>query len=123
MGKKFRDIVFTSHAEERMQLRNLDAQLIHKLWHAPEQIEKLEDGKEKRIATKHDRTVHMIGTYLQDEDKWLLISTWVRGEDDPVPWVWQLLVMSVRVVWLGMRLLWKIAKYVALQVIQIVRGK
>ncbi len=123
MGSTYRNIIFSTHAEERMQLRNLDAVLIHELWHAPEHIEKLEDGKEKRIATKQDRTVHMIGAFLDDEQKWLLISTWVRGETDPVPWVWQLLVGIVGVLWFGVRMLWHVMRYILQQLKQMLTGR
>ncbi len=114
MGKHFKNIIFTDHAIERMQLRRLDPVTLHELWHAPEHIESLAEGKEKRIATKHDRTVHMIGTYLADEDRWLLISTWVRGEDDPLPVVWQVLAGLVR---MG----WRLLRFVLQMLIKLIR--
>ena len=45
------------------------------------------------------RRYQVIAVYLREEAKWLVLSTWVKGEDDKIPFVWQLLVFPFRLIY------------------------
>lgn len=48
----------------------------------PDRHETEADEDIEFIRTLKGRKVHVIANYLEDQDKWLVKTTWVRGEDD-----------------------------------------
>lgn len=77
-------ITFTHHAEERMALRRITRAMIAAAVEAPDRTEPEADGDTKFIRRIEGRQVYVIGRYLPAERKWLVKSTWVRGENDPL---------------------------------------
>lgn len=53
----------------------------------------------KFIRELNGRVIHVVGTYLSDQKKWLIVSVWVRGEDDPTSLGWQLISLPFKVTW------------------------
>lgn len=53
----------------------------------------------KYIKTIRNRKYHVVATYKKNQDKYLVISAWVRGEDDKQPLVWQLITLPFRIIW------------------------
>jgi hypothetical protein len=94
------EFIFTTHAKERLQLRKISQAEAELALRKPD---KTLPGKKpnsiKFVRTLKGRQLQLVGTYLADQDKWLIVSAWVRGEDDPVPFVWQILTFPFRFCW------------------------
>lgn len=77
------NIIFTNHAEERRRKRKIVVSDVEKTLSNPD---KSFPGKKsdtvKFIRTINGRQHQVIGKYLQDQKAWLILSVWVRGEDD-----------------------------------------
>lgn len=77
-------VTFTTHALERMTLRNIyPSEVKETVLHPEKTFENEEDtvkfiGKELSL----NRAIHVVGKFLPDDNKWLVISVWVRGEED-----------------------------------------
>ncbi len=103
MAVEFRDLIFTNHAEHRLKDRSLRKEGIHQTIHQPSYKKKMDKGKIKFIADINNRQYHVIATPLPQKDKWLIISNWVRGEEDRVPLIWQLITAPFRLIWYIMK--------------------
>ncbi len=77
-------ISFTNHALERMALRDIPPNAVKDTIREPEKTFEDEDDKVKFIsqALTQNRAIHVIARLLPEENRWLVISTWVRGEND-----------------------------------------
>lgn len=75
-------VVFTKHARERRDLRSVNDDMIIQVMRNPIQTQKLEDGKIKFIGKAMGAKVHVVSRPIVEENKWLVITIWVRGEDD-----------------------------------------
>jgi hypothetical protein len=98
------DIILTDHARERMQLRRISPVMIAQTIRQPDRTEREDDGDTKFTKSIDGRQVQVIGRWESDESKWLVKSTWVRGEDDPKPTLLgQLLSLAIKALraWLG----------------------
>lgn len=82
MQREYRHIVFTNHALERLQLRRITQEMVASAIYEPDRREREADGDIEFIKTIQGRKVHVIAFRLNDEQKWLVKSTWVRGESD-----------------------------------------
>ena len=84
-------IIFTKHALSRSQQRYVPQDKIEQVLQYPDKTFSLEDNKTKFIRVIDQRQFQVIASYLAKEDKWLVISAWVRGEEDSKPIFDQLL--------------------------------
>lgn len=75
-------VVFTKHARERSGLRSVNDDMIIQVMRNPVQTQKVEDGKIKFIGKVMGAKVHVVSKPIVEENKWLVITIWVRGEDD-----------------------------------------
>jgi len=75
-------VVFTKHARERLDLRRLSEDAIIQVMRKPNTTQKLDEGKIKFIGEVMGSKVHVICRPILEENKWLVISLWVRKEDD-----------------------------------------
>lgn len=110
MNKKYKNLIFTDHALHRTTLRSIRLEAIYQTVNNPNQSFNQEDNQEeaaiKFIKSINDRQHHVIAKKT-DQGQWLVISVWIRGEEDPVPLMWQLLTFPFKVLW---RLINKIIK-------------
>ncbi|NDJ60661.1 MAG: DUF4258 domain-containing protein [Chloroflexi bacterium] len=97
-NREYKDIIFTEHALERSRLRRISQEMVLQTIKSPERSELEDDGDTKFIREINDRNVHVVSRFLDDERKWLIISAWVRGEDDPKPLWQQVLLLPVRLI-------------------------
>lgn len=92
MKREHKGIILTDHAIQRARLRRIHPEMIVQTVHQPQKREKEDDGDTKFTRTIDGRTVQVVGFYQRDEDKWVIKTMWVRGEDDPSlwrkAWVW-----------------------------------
>lgn len=99
MGQNYHQLVFTNHALERLRLRSLSQAQVEQVITQPDQIQ---PGKKadttKFLKTLNQRRIQVIASKLKAKDKWLIISVWVRGETDPVPFVWRLITFPFQII-------------------------
>lgn len=98
MDRDYKNVLFTDHALERLKLRRITQDMIVSAIQAPDRREREADGDTKFIKRIHERDLHVVAHYEEDERKWLVISTWVRGEADPKPLWQQILLLPVRLI-------------------------
>lgn len=101
-------IIFTKHALSRSQQRYVPQNKIEQVLQYPDNTISLEDNKTKFIRVINQRQFQVIASYLAKEDKWLIISAWVRGEEDSKPIFYQLLESF------GRGLLWVVKQIVGI---------
>ncbi len=75
-------VVFTRHARERLDLRKLSEDMIIQVMRKPEKTYEEADGKIKFVGKAMGAKVHTVCKPIPEENKWLVITLWVRGEDD-----------------------------------------
>lgn len=101
MPREYKNIIFTNHAQERLKDRSIDYSYIAQVVNSPDKKFHAKGESWKFIKTINHRKLHVVATYQRDQKKWLVISVWVRGEDDKVPIIWQLLTLPFKLIlWL-----------------------
>ena len=104
-------IILTKHALSRGKQRYVTHERIEQALMNPDKQFDLEDGKTKFIRVLNERQFQVVATYLPKEDKWLVISAWVRGEEDRAGIVETLLIGIERViVWVFQKMIHTIWK-------------
>jgi len=100
MAPAYKNLIFTKHALARMKDRNITEQAVWQTLQKPE-LTKPEDkpNTTRFIKTINDRKYHVVATHLSETNKTLVISAWVRGEEDAVPIFWQLLTLPFKLSW------------------------
>lgn len=94
----YRDLIFTNHAYHRLKQRSLSADGVWQTIHQP--ISKVKSGKgHKYIRQIGDRNYQVVANFLSQENKYLIVSLWVRGEDDRLPLTWQILRLPFVLLW------------------------
>ncbi len=103
-------IIFTKHARERMSLRSVRESDVITVVQRPHQTLPTDKPETtKFIRTLRERELQVVAKHLSGENKTLIISVWVRGEEDPTPLLWRVLTLPFTiVVWLS-KWLWKTA--------------
>lgn len=99
MTKNYKNLVFTTHALERLKDRSLSQDSIYKTLQNPDFKKEMGRDKTKFFRTLNKRKVQVVASYLNEERKWLIISVWVRGEENKQPLVWRMLTLPFRIVW------------------------
>ncbi len=103
--------IFTKHSLERLQQRSISQDAAELVLRSPERTEPgKKEGTVKFVRTVNGRNVQLIATYLQDQKKWLVVSAWVRGEDDKVPLMWLILTFPFKAMWWLMKKLFTKSK-------------
>lgn len=97
MKRSYKNLVFTKHAWERLKDRSLTKDAIHQTVSYPDKTFHNQDNY-KFIRTIRGRKIHVVATPVED-NKYLVISTWVRGEDDKLPLIWLLITLPFKIVW------------------------
>lgn len=92
-------LVLSKHAQDRARSRGIATSDIATVIHQAQQSTKLDDGKIKFQKIIDGRLHQVIAKYLEPERKWLVVSVWVRGEEDRAPLVWLIISWPFRVLW------------------------
>ena len=98
-------VIYTTHARERISLRRLSTWSIEDAIKNPDKWVDLDDGKRKFIKMQGKRLYHVVAECNERQRAWVVISVWVRGEEDPENFLWQLLVAPFKLAWWLVRLL------------------
>lgn len=100
MDRDYRGFIFTKHALERLSDRSITQDMVIQALQHPENTHPT--GKRatmKFIKTVNGRLLHVVATHLPKDDKWLVVSVWVRGEDDKEPLMWRVITFPFKAVW------------------------
>jgi hypothetical protein len=102
-------IIYTKHARERAAKRKLsfwgiEETILHpdKKYHCPD------SESEKFIKRQGTRLYHVVATFLPKEQAYLVVSAWVRGEEDQPDWAWRIITLPFRLGWWAIRSLWRL---------------
>ena len=94
------DYIFTKHALQRLSERSISQDAAEAVLRQPDRTEPgKKPGTVKFVRMLNGRNVQLVGTYLADQKKWLVVSAWVRGEDEKVPLMWQIITLPFKLVW------------------------
>ena len=96
MQREYENVIFTDHALKRLRRRRITADMVVRTIQKPDRRELEADGDTKFIKDIQTRKVHVVSRYLDDQQRWLVISAWVRGEEDPKPLWLRLLMLPLR---------------------------
>lgn len=112
MSTSYKNILFTKHALERMDKRSISKDKIWQVINHPDKTfnegSNSEKGSSKKfIKETGNRKYQVIASYLQKEKKYLVISTWVRGEDDAQGLIWTLIILPFKIIWWIIKKLFK----------------
>jgi hypothetical protein len=83
---EYKNVIFTRHGLQRLYLRNISKEMAVQAIQLPDKKEKEPGENAKFIKSIGGREVHIVATYLRSERQWMVVSAWVRGEDDPPLW-------------------------------------
>lgn len=106
-------IVLSKHAMQRARSRKMELYAIEQLILYPDKKIDLGEQKFKFIKNVSNRNYQAVATYLPKENKWLIISVWVKGEKDQLPLVWKLITSPFRLVWWLLKTSWLIIAKIA----------
>lgn len=99
MNSNYKNLVFTNHALERLKLRSLSKNQIYQTINRPDQTKAgKKAGTTKFFKTLKQRRIQVIASELKKENKWLIISLWVRGETDPTPFMWKIITFPFKII-------------------------
>lgn len=99
MPEIYKNIILTTHASERLKQRSIDVYEVAETITHPDK--KFSDSKNttKFIRTYHGRKYHVVGQWKPSEQKWLVVSAWVRGENDSSPLFVQFALAPFKLLW------------------------
>jgi hypothetical protein len=104
----YKNLIFTTHALARLKKRSINQEAIYKTVNLPDNKFK-KQANYKFIKTVKGRNIQVISQFKTQQKKWLIISVWVRGEDDQPSLIWQLITLPFKILY---KLLAKIAKII-----------
>jgi hypothetical protein len=108
---EYQGFIFTKHALERINDRSVTKDMVTQTLRHPDRTQPTDKpGVIKFIRQFGDRPVHVVATLLPDQKKWLIVSVWVRGEEDKVPLAWKLITFPFKLFWWLCRFLWQAFK-------------
>lgn len=100
MEREHQGFIFSTHALDRVKGRSISQDAVASVMRKPDKTYPgRKPGTTRFIRTLDDRRIHVIASYLADQKKWLVVSVWVRGEEDKQPLAWQLITLPFRVIW------------------------
>lgn len=104
-------IIFTKHAEDRRKQRGITLASVEQTIERPEKkFDQTEpQGAVKFIKLVDGRRLHVVATYIQNEKAWLVISLWVRGEEDQPSLEERIVLSPFKFFWWLTKTLWKTA--------------
>ena len=106
MSYIYKNVIFTKHGLQRSKDRSISANRVYETINYPDKVKNKHAQQQTFIKEKYGRKYHVVATYKPEQKKYLVISTWVRGEDDRQPIVWQLITAPFRILWWLIKKLW-----------------
>lgn len=100
-------IILTNHAKERLRKRRMSLLGIEQTILTPDYVKEQDRQVKKFIKQQGTRRYEVVATYKPRQQAWLVLSVWVRGEEDRPAWGWRLLSLPFKLVGWGWRRLWR----------------
>ena len=101
-------IIYSNHALERIRQRHLNQDEILQTVADPDKKYSGEKpGHTKFLKKIRGRRYQVIAKILPDQDAWLIVSAWVRGEEDPESLLWTLIAAPFRFLGEVIKFFWK----------------
>lgn len=97
MNSQYKNLVFTKHALARLSDRVLTQDVVYQTVNWPDKSYPKEKNT-KFIRTINNRLIHAVAAPIEN-NQWLIISVWVRGEEDREPLMWQILSFPFKLIW------------------------
>src|SRR5258708_6649532 len=94
------EFIFTKHALQRLKERGISVDQAEMVLRNPSQtIPGKKPDTVKFMRDVNGRNMQLVGTYLADQKKWLIVSAWVRAEEDRIPLIWQVITAPFKLAW------------------------
>lgn len=91
-------VIFTHHAKERLHKRRVRESDVEKTIRNPDRsLPAQKKGTVKFIRQINGRQHHVVAKLLPDKQKWLVLSVWIRGEED-FNWVQSVLTLPFKLI-------------------------
>jgi len=120
MSNTYNNLIFSKHALERMERRAISKEMVRRALADPDKTFLGHSNESVKFIKKiNNRNTHVIATLLP-EKKWLIVSVWIRGEDDSAPLAWQIISFPFRIIF---KILWWSIKTLTLSVWKSLRKK
>lgn len=108
MQREYQGFFFTKHSLERLQSRSISQDAAVQVLKFPETTQPTDKpSSTKFIKTINGREIHVVATHLPKQKTWLVISVWVRGEEDRVPLIWQIITLPFKLLYHLLKLIFK----------------
>lgn len=99
MSGTYKNIILTTHAAERLRQRSISEYIVAAVIEHPDKSYTEKNNSKKFIRTYNGRRYHVVAQWKPSEQKWLIVSAWVRGENDSEPLSTTLILLPFRVIW------------------------
>ena len=109
-SQHYKNLIFTKHALARMNERSISEDSIYWVIRDPDTTKGNKDGygSVKFIRVLNNRNFHVVAQWKKEQSAWLVVSVWVRGEDDREPISTQIILGPFRVIWWLFKQLFKV---------------
>lgn len=104
MKSEYKNVIFTDHARQRLRQRRITQDMAVQAIKKPDKKMPEEEDKVRFVREIKDRNVQIVARYLDDEKKWMVVTAWVRGEEDPRPLWMHVLLLP----WYALRLIGRV---------------
>ncbi len=98
-------IIYTHHARARIKKRGLSFLGVEQTIFGADSQKPLAAHQVKFIKQQGSRLYHVVANFNPQQNAWIVISAWVRGENDRPALVWRILSWPFRMVFKFLQLL------------------
>ena len=95
----YKDLIFTDHARHRLRKRSIRKEAVYQTIHNSKKTFPAKQEATKFVKTINKRKHQVVAKRLNKENKWLVISLWVRGEEDQPELLWKILTFPFKLIW------------------------
>lgn len=106
MKNEYKNVIFTDHALQRLKRRRISQAMAVQALRHPDRQQPEDDDKIRFIKSIKDRNVQVVARHLSDEGQWMVVTAWVRGEEDPRRWWLHVLLLP----WYVLRVVWRVVR-------------
>ena len=101
-------IIYSNHALERVRQRHLNQDdILLTIGQPDKKFSTDKPGHTKFIKTVHGRRYQVVAKILPDQNAWLIVSAWVRGEEDPEPLLFTIIAAPFRLLGVIISYFWQ----------------
>lgn len=98
MTKSYKNLIFTDHAYHRLKQRSISEFSVYQTINQADKTN-YKNNNQKFIKTINGRKIHIVAKFNKQQNKWVVISVWVRGEEDKNSLVWQIISLPFKLIY------------------------